>query len=445
MAGASLKRLSEPSFIFSLPLVVLLAGILLVEMLHHLHQRHLLKTRQVDTMAFAVDLRSRAELELGSLLNMTSGLSSYLTVRHASLDASEMDNILRTTFFTAKHVRNLGVAVGYRLTYVYPVEGNEAAIGLDYRQQPLQWPAVERAVQRRAPELAEQVQLVQGGTAFIYREPVFIDGEFWGLLSTVIDSDDFLESTFGHITRTHMAFAVRGTSGKLLWGDEALFSHPDAQVMASERGWSYAVLSLQDSHAALLKVLRVLGWCLALALAFGVYSLLAHRRTLTYMALHDVVTGLPNRRLFNERLQQSFSLARKYRRPGPVVIFMDVDNFRAINDTHGHQAGDFVLNTLGQRLVFCAERGSTVARWAGDEFVLLFDQLNDPQLQGLLKRLQKAMAEPLYVQGRALQVSAAFGHARAFVDAQTPDDLVAAADRNMHQHPSINPPHQDHR
>ncbi len=428
-----MKRLSEPQFIVSLPLVIVVGVILLTETLHHLYQRNLQHQLQADTTAFAADLRSRAEVELGGVLHITSGLSSYLSVRHASLEQHEMENILRATFLSGNYIRNLGVALGYRLTYVYPVQGNEAAIGLDYREQPHQWPAVEQAINSRKPVMAEQVVLVQGGTAFIYREPIFIDGEYWGLLSTVVDSDEFLKNTFGSISRSDMDFAVKGTSGKLLWGSEDIFANQHALVLGSERGWQFAVVGRESGQFFLLNVLRMLGWGLALALAFGLYNLLSHKRTLAHMALHDVVTGLPNRRLFNERLHQAFALALKYKRPGPVLIFLDINNFKQINDSYGHQAGDFVLQTLGQRLVFCAPAGASVARWAGDEFVLLLDSLTEAQLKDLMQRLKKAVGEPLYLQGQSFSVSAAMGYARAFVDARTPEELVAAADRQMYQ------------
>ena len=254
------------------------------------------------------------------------------------------------------------------------------------------------------------------------------------MLSTVIDSDSFLADTFGKINQTTYQFSVSSSKGHSLWGDASLFKDADAVVITSERGWRFAVKTLNSEGRLSDGLLRLAGWVFALMITIGLYSVLAHRRTLAHLALHDPVTGLPNRTLLNDRIEHAMLLARRKPEDGLVVVFIDLDDFKIINDTYGHRTGDYVLKTVAQRLETCARIGDTTARWAGDEFVVLVESLNGSEIDPLLERLAKAIAEPIYHDGHRLQISASFGYAVAFKDADTAADLVWAADRRMYAH-----------
>ena len=427
-----MRHYSEPGFTFSIPILVFVTLVVLAEIMLSMHRHSLAKSDRIEALAFATDLRTRTDLQLNRVLHLTSGLSSYLAVRRNDLKKTEVEDILRIAHQTTLHVRNIGVAVGYRLTYLYPLEGNEEVIGLDYRSLPGQWPAVEAAVVSRKAVMAEQVELVQGGLAMIYREPIFVEGAYWGLLSTVIDSDAFLADIFGKISQTTYQFAVMSKHGHNLWGDAELFKDPQAVVITSEQGWRFAAKLLRDEGRLSQGLLRLAGWIFALVIALSLYSVLAHRRTLTHLALHDPVTGLPNRTLLNDRIQHAMLLARRKLEDSLVVIFLDLDDFKMINDTYGHRTGDYVLKTVAQRLEACARIGDTSARWAGDEFVVLVENLNNTEIDSLLERIANAIAEPIYYDGHRLQISASLGYAVAFKDADTAADLVWAADRRMY-------------
>ncbi|WP_339802152.1 diguanylate cyclase [uncultured Marinobacter sp.] len=128
-----------------------------------------------------------------------------------------------------------------------------------------------------------------------------------------------------------------------------------------------------------------------------------------YLASHDSLTGLPNRSLFGELLEQAIQGARRTR-GGVGVMFVDLDNFKEINDTHGHAAGDAVLETLAQRLKSTLRGSDVLARLGGDEFVLLVHELatteNAARVAG--KLLESAQA-PVTVFGVQCQVSASIG------------------------------------
>lgn len=265
------------------PAIVFLLVIGVVEGIIFAYKGKLHSEQRLQALTFAADLRSNAERELNNVLYLTRGLSSYFSVRHDSLERDEILSILRVAYQTSPLIRNFGVAVDYRLTYVYPTEDNQAAIGLDYRELETQWPDVKRAVEQRRPVLSEGVALVQGGQAFVYRDPIYVDDSYWGLLSTVIDAEPLLEAMFGVLegdSRHRFAVrAVRRDQPVHLWGEESLFTQEDVVRLGSERGWEFVVRTrTQDAHWLPIFLLRIFGWVLALVAALGTYSGVLHRR-----------------------------------------------------------------------------------------------------------------------------------------------------------------------
>lgn len=157
---------------------------------------------------------------------------------------------------------------------------------------------------------------------------------------------------------------------------------------------------------------------------------LEHESMLRTIALTDPLTGLANRRAALEGLDQA--LARSQRHHTPVaVLYIDVDQFKAVNDTYGHAAGDTVLTTLAERLRSTCRTGDTLARLGGDEFLVVCEDLADPDhAQALAERTRSALAQPYLVEGHLLQASASVGLALSD-DSSTADGLLERADTAM--------------
>ena len=170
--------------------------------------------RRVELISFGSLVQTRLTRELGAALFLTGGLKSYLVVRDGVLDRQEVDAILAKLFDDARHVRNFGVAVGYQLQYLYPVKGNERALGLDYRKVPGQLIAVQRVIDGGVPILLGPLQLVQGGTGLVYRAPISIRGKYWGLISTVIDAKSFFADAIARAQAENIDLAIRGKDGR---------------------------------------------------------------------------------------------------------------------------------------------------------------------------------------------------------------------------------------
>jgi diguanylate cyclase (GGDEF)-like protein/PAS domain S-box-containing protein len=153
-----------------------------------------------------------------------------------------------------------------------------------------------------------------------------------------------------------------------------------------------------------------------------------------HMAHHDALTGLPNRSLIGDRLEQSIAHAER-NRESVLVAFIDLDSFKLVNDTLGHNAGDELLKEVAGRMVGCVRREDTVGRFGGDEFVLVLPHVSDnPQmLMPVLNKILESVVQPIMLEGQKMQVSCSIGVAIYPRDGRDADTLMMHADAAMYR------------
>ncbi|MCL7751077.1 diguanylate cyclase [Guyparkeria hydrothermalis] len=159
----------------------------------------------------------------------------------------------------------------------------------------------------------------------------------------------------------------------------------------------------------------------------------AMEERIRHLAQHDALTGLPNRALFFEHLEQALRLAARHGEK-EALLFIDLDEFKPINDRLGHAAGDEVLLTTARRLLAGVRESDLVGRLGGDEFVVLLHAVGDSdEALAVAGALCRSLAEPIGVEGQTVAVSASIGVTLYPDHAVTGDDLVRAADRAMYR------------
>ena len=181
-------------------------------------------------------------------------------------------------------------------------------------------------------------------------------------------------------------------------------------------------------------VTRVTPRLISIALR-DITRLRSHEESLHYLAYHDTLTGLPNRNSIQHRIEDALHRAVR-RSTGVGVLFCDLDNFKQVNDSQGHQAGDGLLREIAQRWSGWVRETDVLARMSGDEFLLLADAVAGPaELAGLAHRLNAGLAPAFRVDGRTVRISMCIGGVYISghdAHAMTSESLVAAADAALY-------------
>jgi diguanylate cyclase (GGDEF)-like protein/PAS domain S-box-containing protein len=160
---------------------------------------------------------------------------------------------------------------------------------------------------------------------------------------------------------------------------------------------------------------------------------LAEERLL-HDAMHDALTGLPNRTLFGERLRQALKRTERYGARRFAVLYMDLDRFKLINDSLGHGVGDELLIAVARRLVTCVRESDTIARLGGDEYgILLEDVIHDDEAVQIAERIQQSLRMPCELSSHSVVVTASIGVVLGPDDYQLPTDLLRDADIAMYR------------
>jgi len=179
MPARSLRSRLAPYLLVGLCFALLLAlfeyALQLRETLQQSRQQEMLHDQ-------AARLRMQLESEINAAAFLATGVESYVVAREGQVNSDEVQRILALVFERGRHFRNIGIAPDNRIRWVFPLAGNEAAVGFDYTEHPQQWADVQRVMLSTRGILSGPLELVQGGRGLVYRAPIRIGGEYWGLL-----------------------------------------------------------------------------------------------------------------------------------------------------------------------------------------------------------------------------------------------------------------------
>lgn len=428
--------------LFLLPLVVFTAAYAFSEYVVHLDSERQHEILRNQTMADASTLRATLEGEVNSTIYLANGLGGYVSA-YGTLNEKDVNVVLATVFGYDHHLRNIALAPDNTIKFIYPLQGNEKALGLHYESNAEQWPAVKRAMDTRSTVVAGPVDLVQGGRGLISRTPVFQpDGHYWGIVSLIMKTDSLFSALDRNAKQAGIVWALRGKDGQgaqgdMIHGDARLFLSDNLRqtiripggtwemVAAPQAGW--------DNYSRRTWVLRLSGLGLSLLIAVLTYVAFSERIHIRHLATHDALTNLPNRRLLSDRLEQAIAKAQRDGQ-GFSILCMDLDNFKPINDQYGHHTGDEVLRMVAVRLQRCLRSIDTIARIGGDEFLMILpDAENDLSARDVAKRLEDAVKEPMRFGELVLQVGVSIGICHYPRDARTQDELMRITDEAMYR------------
>lgn len=348
--------------------------------------------------------------------------------------------------------------VYYPVLFLDPADQrNTDAIGFDVTTDPAVRAAVAHARDTGEPVVspAGAPFVEPGGTAFLYCVPVYqrrvplrtVDQRRQALVGLVFTPFS-PEALLGDVAvrDSSPAFEVRTSGGGLVYASGTRrgpggYRLAESVLVAGEP-WRVVVTAAPRTDTLVGSAGGTLAAGLLLAvLVFGITraqvrawdTAASHQIDLERAALHDSLTGLPNRAFFDDVLDKTIGAARRRGR-GLTVLFLDVDHFKQINDAYGHATGDALLQALAGRLLSCVRASDIVSRHGGDEFVILLADIDEaPRAATRAQEVIDTLAAPCEVAGRTIDVTTSVGVSLYPTDGLDAAALLRAADAAMYQ------------
>lgn len=381
-------------------------------------------------------VRAKLEGNITSNIQLVRGLVAVITTQ-PDIDQQQFSRIAANLIGNHSQLRNIAGAPGMVISLMYPIKGNEQAIGLDYLKNEKQREAALRAVASHELVLAGPVDLLQGGQGFIGRFPVFVDDgrggkRLWGIVSAVVDvdrlyTDSGLQAADLPIEIGLAGRDATGSDGAVFFGRPGLFDdNPVVSDIALPSGsWQIAAVPRDGwpetpANTWQLRILIALAGLLVvvpISIAGFLYDqrrahireLEAAREEMEWNSLHDSLTSLPNRRFLDKVLLRGHG-----GRAVVALLHIDLDRFKQINDTLGHAAGDAMLVHAASVLSACTRGSDFIARVGGDEFVIaITSETGEDRLSGLASRIIARMRQPVPYQNHQCRFGVSIGIAIA--------------------------------
>jgi diguanylate cyclase (GGDEF)-like protein len=436
---------------FVISLLVSLAFIYFSERLHY-QQTHLI------TKNIASNYVSLIKNNLSQAMSATYPLAALIRKQNGSTEgfnglATEMLN-----FYPG--VASLQLQPEGVISHIIPLQGNEKAIGHNVLADPKRNKEAILARDSGKLTLAGPFSLMQGGAGAAARLPIYLEtpqGEFfWGFSAALIRFPDVLESArlpslvdSGYAYQLSRTHPDPGATHMISASDAPLKEDPELfYIDVPNAQWQFKITPIKGWTALTPLIIKALFGLLFTFLLTFLAVLLSRLKSehmqlentvnertkaLESLAHYDVLTRLPNRALFSDRFNQA--LAQSNRNETMLAVcFLDLDDFKIINDTYGHDEGDKLLVAVAARLKNIIRAGDTVSRQGGDEFILLLNDISSiEQLELSLERVRHAMVKPYLVEGRSHTINLSLGATLYPRDNANLDTLLRHADHAMYQ------------
>jgi len=402
------------------------------------------ETKKVERVVLNKIALVRSNFEASIFMDtfLADSLSTLVTI-DPDLAFKNWEKIAGQLISKSQHVRNVAASPNNIIRYVYPLKGNESALGVDLSLIPDQNKAIQLARQYQHVYLDGPVKLIQGGNGLIARYPIFSDfpqnKEYWGTVSVVIDYDQLLQSSgIYDIQGADVAIKNITDTPKLIYGNVDIFNRPDTQQIINlpYGKWQLAAKYRFDVSDHLLFIKRTAITIEVLAI-FLIYALLLllykNYKNIHKAAMHDELTHLPNRRYINNLLKKLTE--GKDKGTQFTLLSIDVNDFKDVNDNYGHDVGDRFLKFIATKLKENIRHTDTVARIGGDEFLVILRNVYQTDLVNkIISSLSKEVeGSSFYHKNTEIKPSLSIGFAICTEKNADLDSLMTQADHSMYK------------
>lgn len=369
-------------------------------------------------------------------INLMKGFAAYIKVNPNLEDAKIYAYLNELLKSQSNLINNVGILKDTTIMWNYPYELNKATIGADLSQVKEQSSSVLSVKQNGKSIFQGPINLLQGGTGFIIRSPIYQDNDqYWGQISIVLKGAKFIEK-LKNIESSLNVKAIIMSGDQIVYGNKTLLDENVHWFNFEDDlfSWDLGIVINGVNALTYLNVFIFLGIGIVLLFVITIASfvMLRSNEIIKHESLHDQLTELRNRNSLDETMQQIFAAAKRNDHKVGVLL-LDLNKFKEINDTFGHTMGDAVLKETALRLKEAARKDEVLFRVGGDEFLLVVPVVENGEiLSEIKKRFQSVLSYKFESSGYSIIVTSSIGCAISGDDGNTFDELFIKADRRMY-------------
>ena len=370
-------------------------------------------------------------------LYFTMGITEQMTVHnYGTISNESLDAILKPIIETYDY-RNIGILPNGVVEYIYPLKNNEKAIGDNVFEMPHRVVEAQLALETGEIIVSGPYKLTQGGEAFILRKAIFDEEGFWGFVAVTIDKEVLLEKiNFEAFILSNYQYrftaTVNGLETKVI-DESKTFDEKKARWIEIDLANGIWQLGVVGNNYAVnyffIFFFLILGYVIAFAIARLVWMIECKLDFVYEESCVDRLTRVNNRRALDYLEEELSANKLKY-----TVLYIDLNDFKPINDTYGHDVGDEVLVAFCERLRTVARKTDFIIRMGGDEFIIILLRISTQvDIDAFCQRLREIQLKTIDEGERKILVKFSYGYSIAYGEDERLSDVIRKADRQMYK------------
>ncbi len=385
-----------------------------------------------------LSFHSIAEIEIYDNVNLLKGYLTYIQINPEISEDETLTYLKQMLKEKETLIRNISIIKDTTITWVYPKEGNEKAIGTDLEKIDTQRDAIIEVKNSLNKKFIGPINLIQGGQGFIARIPIVIDDLYWGQISVVLDADQYIANLKYLANDIDLNVAIYNKNSfpnAPFLGDSGIKDREGIELEVEMLNSKWIVViepqgGWQETSGAL-NYLRFLTIAITIILAFLFYMMISTRFLLRNRESKDILCGICNRNYLHDYYFDNEK--KRLKKDHEIIVYVvDINNFMNINNTYGQKIGDAILIEFAQKLEALPIEDFKVFRIGGDEFIVMVTGYHTDKEIGILRNVIESMVLFDYeINDKKIKISASVGYGIYPRNGESLDLVVKVANEYM--------------